>query len=85
MWKAQKVWEEAKNKGAVKEAYILYNVKAKRPIWDLTDSGYKNLHLIASLWSEILDDLKGDFESEHGFHWGNQTLPDQEERKKGEV
>ena len=55
--------EQVKTKGAIKEAFILY-VKARRPIWDLRDAGYKNLYLKASLWSEILDYLKGEFELE---------------------
>ena len=63
MPKSKRVWEEAKKRSVIKEAFILY-IKAKRPIWDLTDSGYKNLHLKASIWSEVLDYLKGEFELE---------------------
>lgn len=63
MPKAKKGWEEVKQKNVIKEAFILY-IKAKRPIWDLTDKGYKNLHLKMSLWSEVLEHLKSEFDPE---------------------
>ena len=55
--------EAFEKKISAKEALILY-IKAKRPLWDLSEKDYKNLPLKTKLYSDVYSLMKEEFDPE---------------------